>query len=398
MKKMRPVLQSIPQVNRDSWLAFFVNSLLIVTLFSMLMPFAGAQETYHSVQHDFKITKIAAGLERPWGLAFLPQGDMLVSERVGRLRMIKNGHLDPEPITGLPDNIYVAGQGGLLDIAVHPDFEVNKLVYFSYAGRGVGGAGTEVARGHLRCNALENVEVIFVAYPKTRGSNHYGSRLLFATDGTLFITTGDRYHRMADAQDPGNHLGSIIRINDDGTVPETNPFVNRANHQAEIYSYGHRNVQGITLNPTDQSIWAHEHGPRGGDEVNRLKPGANYGWPKITYGIDYSGEIISELTHAEGMEQPIVYWDPSIAPSGMAFYVGDRFPEWNGDLFVGSLVLTHLRRLEMDGDKVLSQEVLLKGMARIRDVRNGPDGYLYILTDEKDGKVLRLEPVGKNAE
>ncbi len=353
-----------------------------------------SEAVYQSEQHNFKITPIASGLERPWALAFLPNGDMLVSERVGRLRIIRDGKLESEEISGLPENMYVSGQGGMLDVILHPEFDENNLVYFSYAGSGKGGAGTEVARGILNGNKLENIETIFVAKPKTGGSNHYGSRLLFASDGTLFITTGDRYHRLVDAQDPSNHLGSIIRVHDDGSVPNDNPFVGKDNHQPEIYSFGHRNVQGIALHPVDQSVWSHEHGPRGGDEVNKLIAGANYGWPSITYGIDYSGEIISEFTHAPGMEQPVVYWDPSIAPCGMAFYTGDRFPEWKGNLFVGALAKKHLRRLVLKGDEITVQEVLLKDMARIRDVRNGPDGYLYILTDEKrDGKILRLEPV-----
>ena len=374
-------------------LIYLIKLLLITIAFFISMMSADAQEINNSNEHDFKIKIITDGLNRPWGLTFLPDGNMLITERVGRLRIIKNGQLEPKPISGLPKNIYVAGQGGLLDVAVHPKFDTNKLVYITYAGHGAGEAGTEVARGRLNGNTLENVETIFIVDPKTRGSNHYGSRLTFAADGTLYITTGDRYHRLDDAQDPSNHLGSIIRINDDGTIPDNNPFVGHSSNKPEIYSYGHRNAQGIAMRPSDQSIWSHEHGPRGGDEVNKLKPGANYGWPKITYGIDYSGEIISDQTHAKGMEQPIVYWDPSIAPSGMTFYTGNRFPKWNGDLFVGSLALTHLRRLKMDGDEVVTQEVLLEDMARIRDVRNGPDGFLYILTDEKDGKLLRLEPI-----
>ena len=365
----------------------------LIFFYTLATIVSSDQEIHHSDQHDFKLTIVAGGLERPWSLAFLPGGDMLVTERAGRLRIIKNGKLEPEPVIGLPNNIYAAGQGGLLDVALHPDFNKNKLIYLSYAGHGEGGAGTEVARGRLKGNLLENVETIFAVEPKTGGTAHYGSRLIFAEDKTLFITTGDRYRYLDEAQDPSNHLGSILRINDDGTIPSNNPFVGRANKKPEIYSYGHRNAQGITMRPSDLSIWSHEHGPRGGDEVNKLQPGANYGWPTITYGIDYSGAIISDQTHAPGMEQPIVYWDPSIAPSGMTFYTGDRFPNWKGDLFIGSLVLTHLRRLEMKADDVVAQEVLLGGIARIRDVRNGPDGFLYILTDDKDGKLLRLEPI-----
>jgi glucose/arabinose dehydrogenase len=375
---------------------YMLKTLVTLLLPSLLLfltaPLAIAQDSYHSDQHDFKLTQITDGLERPWALAFLPNGDFLITERVGSLRIVKDGKLQTKPIIGLPENIYAKGQGGLLDIAVHPEFATNNLIYISYAGQGKSGAGTEVARGRLIGNRLEDTETIFVVKPKTRGTLHYGSRLAFADDGTLYITTGDRYDRLHDAQQPSNHLGSIIRINDDGSIPQNNPFVNHKSYQPEIYSYGHRNAQGIAVKPADQSIWTHEHGPRGGDEVNKLKAGANYGWPAITYGIDYSGAIISDKTHAPGMEQPVVYWDPSIAPSGMAFYTGKRFPQWTGNLFVGALVLKHLRRLEMEGDEVVKQEVLLEGMARIRDVRDGPDGYLYILTDEKNGKLLRLEP------
>ena len=357
------------------------------------VSFAQAEDVVRSDQANFRLIEIASGLEHPWGLTFLPNSDILVTEREGRLRIVRNGELDPNPLTGIPENIYVAGQGGMLDVAVHPEFETNRLVYLSYAGLGEGGAGTEVMRGRLDGNNLEEAEVIFTVEPKTRGRLHYGSRLVFATDGTLLITIGDRYNRMHDAQDPDNHLGTTIRINDDGSVPENNPFIDHPSYQPEVFSYGHRNAQGLAIRPSDNSIWAHEHGPRGGDEVNKLEAGKNYGWPAITYGIDYSGAIISDQTHAEGMEQPVIYWDPSIAPSGMTFYDGAAFPEWQGDLFVGALVQRHLRRLEMNGDQVIAQEVLLDGMARIRDVRNGPDGSLYILTDDLNGKILRLESV-----
>ncbi|MDW3096115.1 MAG: PQQ-dependent sugar dehydrogenase [Gammaproteobacteria bacterium] len=368
----------------------FFFSILLLYLAPLLVI---AQDIYRSDQYLFKLNTITDKLNRPWGLAFLPNGDFLITERVGRLRIVKNGQLDPNPIVGLPKNIFVKGQGGLLDVAIHPEFATNNLVYISYAGGDENNASTEVAKGRLVNNNLEDTETIFIAEPKTEGSLHYGSRLVFAADGTLYITTGDRYDRLHDAQKPSNHLGSIIRINDDGTIPKDNPFLGHKTIQAEVYSYGHRNPQGITIRPSDQTIWSHEHGPRGGDEVNKLKPGANYGWPAITYGIDYSGEIISDKTHSHGMEQPIVYWDPSIAPSGMAFYTGNQFPQWKGNLFIGALVSKHLRRIVMKGDKIIKQEILLEGTARIRDVRNGPDGYLYILTDEKNGKLLRLEPI-----
>jgi glucose/arabinose dehydrogenase len=343
---------------------------------------------------EFRLTTVAEGLQSPWTLAFLPGGEMLVSERDnGQLRLIRDGELLPDAIQGTP-RVAAQGQGGLLDIAVHPDFASNRLVYLSYAASGEGGRGTQVMRARLEGGALTEVEVIFRVSPKTSGSAHYGSRLLFAPDGTLFVTLGDRFSFMQQAQNTANHLGTVVRINDDGSVPADNPFVGDVDARPEIYSYGHRNSQGIALRPGTNEIWQHEHGPRGGDEVNILTAGANYGWPAITYGIDYSGAIISDKTEAPGMEQPVVYWVPSIAPSGMAFYDGDKFPAWRGDLFVGALAGVHLRRLKLDDRRVVEQERLLEALdERIRDVRAGPDGYLYIVTDDPgNGRVLRLEP------
>ncbi len=356
---------------------------------------AAAQDgaTYESKAYKLKATTIAEGLENPWALAFLPNGDMLVTERAGRLRLITGGALQKEPIAGTPE-VVARGQGGLLDVAVHPKFSENKLIYLTYSGRGEGGAGTEVARAMLNGTKLEKPEVIFKVDPKTGGNNHYGSRLLFHPDGTLYVTFGDRYNFLQEAQNTTNHLGTIIRIKDDGSAAQDNPFIGTKGSKPEIYSYGHRNVQGIALRPGTAQVWAHEHGPRGGDELNLLKPGANYGWPAITYGIDYSGAIISDKTEAPGMEQPAVYWVPSIAPSGMAFYDGEAFAKWKGDLFIGALAGSHLRRIRLDGDKVVEQETLLQNLGeRIRDVRQGPDGFLYIVTDDPaNGKVIRLEP------
>lgn len=352
-----------------------------------------AEQTERSDQAAFKIVTLAEGLDHPWGMTFLPDGGILVTERSGQLRHVKDGRLESAPIKGTPA-VVARGQGGLLDVALHPGFAENGLVYLSYSGAGDGGAGTEVARGRLEGSELKDLEVIFRAQPKTNGTRHFGSRLVFANDGSLYISLGDRGSFMRESQNPGNHIGTVVRLNDDGSVPEDNPFVGEADKRPEIFSYGHRNVQGMTLHPETGAIWAHEHGPRGGDEVNLLKKGANFGWPAITYGIDYSGAIISDKTEAPGMEQPVVFWDPSIAPSGMAFYQGDKFPEWQGDLFVGALAHLHLRRLELDGDKVVAQESLLVDLGeRVRDVRSGPDGYLYVLTDSSDGQILRLEPL-----
>lgn len=356
-----------------------------------IKPALGDGHVTSSAQADFSVVTLAEGLENPWGLAFLPDGAMLITERSGDLRLFKDGRLEDQAIAGVPA-VVARGQGGLLDVAIHPDFAENNLVYLSYAGPGDGGTSTEVARGRLNDMALEDVEVIFRAVPKSGGTGHFGSRLVFANDGKLFISLGDR-RQIRESQNLGNHIGTMIRLNDDGSVPDDNPFIGQAGALPEIFSYGHRNVQGMTLHPESGEIWAHEHGPRGGDELNLLKAGANYGWPVITYGIDYSGAIISDKTEAAGMEQPVVYWDPSIAPSGMAIYDGDKFPQWQGDIFVGALAHLHLRRLEMEGDRVVDQESLLVDLGeRIRDVRSGPDGYLYVLTDSGDGQLLRLEP------
>ncbi|NVK19710.1 MAG: PQQ-dependent sugar dehydrogenase [Methylocystaceae bacterium] len=371
----------------------FQFAALFTVLFFSLSP-VQADEVYRSQEHDFKLVPITEDLSHPWGLAFLPNGDMLITERdKPALRLLSNGQLHPKPIIGLPDHIKTSGQGGLLDVTLHPDFEQNRLIYFSYAGSQQGRAGTEVARAKLVNHRLEHLETIFSVTPKTGGSAHYGSRLQFDKNGLLYITVGDRYNLMNEAQNPANHLGSIMRITDDGGAPMDNPFAKHPTYRPEIFSFGHRNPQGLTMRPSDGTIWAHEHGPRGGDEVNKLKAGANYGWPAITYGIDYSGATISDKTHLQGMEQPIVYWDPSIAPSGMEFYDATAFPNWQGNLFVGALAQRHLRRLVMQGDQVVEQEVLLKGFARIRDIKTGPDGFIYILTDHDNGGLYRLEPL-----
>lgn len=358
----------------------------------MVVPVVGQAQEFVAEDYRYRVVTVTDKLNYPWGMVFLPNGDMLITEKPGNLRMIKEGVLLREPVKNAPDAVQ-QGQGGMLGIALHPKFKRNRLVYISYSGRGEGGVSTEVARGKLVGSALQNLEVIFKAKPKTSAGHHFGSRLLFLPDGTLLVTLGDRGDK-DQAQNLANHKGVIVRINDDGSIPANNPFVGRKGVLPEIYTYGNRNVQGIALEPNTKRVWAHEHGPRGGDEVNIIKKGVNYGWPKITYGIGYSGAIISDKTHMKGMAQPVIYWDPSIAPCGMDFYTGDKFAKWNGNIFVGALAGQHLRRLVVKGDKIVKQENLLEGLGeRIRDVQTGLDGYIYVLTDNAYGRLLRLEPM-----
>jgi glucose/arabinose dehydrogenase len=318
---------------------------------------------------------------------------MLVTERPGRLRLIEDGRLAAEPVAGLPP-IEAHGQGGLLDVALHPRFAENQLIYLAYAGSGKGGVSTEVARGKLVDNRLEDVQVLFRQQPKSKTGRHFGSRLVFDRAGYLYITLGDRGERER-AQRPDDHAGSVIRLHDDGRIPADNPFVGREGWKPEKFTLGNRNIQGAALHPRTGEVWAHEHGPQGGDEINVIRSGINYGWPVITYGVNYViGTPIGEGTHKPGMAQPLYYWVPSIAPSGMTFYTGDSFPRWRGDLFVGSLKDRMLVRLSLEGEQVVAEERFLHDvLGRIRDVRQGPDGFLYLLTDENDGALVRLEPV-----
>lgn len=341
-----------------------------------------------------KVEVVAQGLTHPWALQFLPDGRLLVTERPGRLRIVgRDGRLS-EPIAGLPP-IEANGQGGLLDVALAPDFAASRRLFLTYAEPRNPGNGTSVAAARLAAGAegrLADVTVIFRQQPAGRRGLHFGSRLAFATDGTLFVTLGERYERDT-AQDLSRHWGKVVRINGDGTVPKDNPFVGRTGALPEIWSYGHRNPQSAAIHPATGKLWVVEHGPQGGDEVNIAASGKNYGWPVIGYGIDYSGARIHAGTHREGMEQPAYYWTPSIAPSGMAFYTGQLFPRWQGNLFVGALAGQALHRLVLEGERIVAEEVLLKDRGwRIRDVRQGPDGALWLLTDEADGRVVRLSP------
>jgi glucose/arabinose dehydrogenase len=340
-----------------------------------------------------EVAEIARGLEFPWGLAFMPDGRMLVTERAGRLRIVgRDGALSP-PIEGVPA-VRTGGQGGLLDVALSPGFAQDRTVFLSYAEPTELGGRTAVARGVLDGTTLREVRPIFRQAPDAPGGYHWGARLAFGRDGTLFVTLGDRFSLRDRAQDLGTHLGKVVRIRPDGSVPEDNPFAKRAGALPEIWSYGHRNVQGAAVHPTTGRLWTHEHGPQGGDEVNVTLAGRNYGWPAITFGREYvTGLRIGEGTEKAGVEAPLVHWSPSIAPSGMAFYTGERFPQWKGHLLVGALASQSLYRLELDGEKVVRQERMLQSLGRrIRDVRVGSDGLVYLLTDSPEGSVLRLSP------
>jgi glucose/arabinose dehydrogenase len=348
-----------------------------------------------------RLRTVASGLANPWGLAFLPDGRMLVTERSGQLRLIGRDGQPSQPIDGVPE-VDAKGQGGLLDVAVDPQFTENGFVYLSYAEKGDPSHtppssaevnGTAVARGKLVGNRLESTTVIFRQQPKVRGSAHFGSRLVFARDGRLFITLGDRFAHRDQAQNLENHFGKVIRIESDGRVPKDNPFVSTPSARPEIWSYGHRNMQGAALHPGTGELWTNEHGPQGGDEINLDLPGRNYGWPVITYGAEYgSGKAIGESTAKTGMEQPQHHWVPSIATSGMAFLTSERYPGWKGDVFVGGLAGKTLVRLSLDGNKVTGEQRLLSDLKeRIRAVVQGPDGWLYVLTDHPKGRVLRVE-------
>jgi glucose/arabinose dehydrogenase len=339
-----------------------------------------------------QVQQVAQGLEQPWGLAFLPDGRMLITEKAGTLRLVDAQGKVSAPLAGVP-KVVVRGQGGLLDVAVDPQFARTQRIYLSYSEpRGGDANATAVAHARLDGNALKDVTVIFRQQPARDSGHHFGSRLVFAPDGALFVTLGDRNSARDQVQPLDTTIGKVVRIDRDGGIPEGNPFVTREGALPEVWSYGHRNLQGAAWNPADGQLWTHEHGPKGGDEINIARPGRNYGWPAITYGREYSGLKVGEGISAKtGMEQPLHWWLPSIAPSGMAFYTAERFPQWRGQLFVGSLKFGQLVQLQLDGERVV-RETRHEMKARIRDVRQGPDGYLYLLTDAADGRLLRVAP------
>jgi glucose/arabinose dehydrogenase len=345
-----------------------------------------------SIAAPGKVTDVVRGLEHPWGMAFLPDGRLLVTERPGRLRIVdKSGKLSAA-VKGVP-KVHAQGQGGLLDVALDPQFAQNRIIYLSYSEPEEDVSGTAVARGRLTDAGLQDVKVVYRQQPKVSGSGHYGSRIVFRRDGTMFITQGERMRYSEQAQDLKSLLGKVVRINRDGTIPKDNPFVSRSGARPEIWSYGHRNVQAAALDPGTGLLWTIEHGARGGDELNQPQAGKNYGWPVISYGRDYSGRAIGEgITAKAGMEQPVYYWDPVIAPSGMLFYTGNAYPGWKGSIFVGSLTPGALVRLAMSNGRVTREERYLRELdERIRDVEQGPDGLLYMLTDSSSGRVIRLE-------
>lgn len=373
-------------------------ALALVSMALGLLSPAAAQNSSAQLRTDklsVKVVALTNGLAHPWSMAFLPDGRMLVSEREGRLRLLgADFKLHPRPIEGLPE-IVARGQGGLFDVVLHPDHARNGWIYWAYNAPGPGGWGTALARGQLQGHRMTNVQVLFSMLPKTRSNHHFGGRIVFDRQGMVYLTLGDR-GEMERAQRLDDHAGSVIRLHDDGRIPADNPYVGRAGAKPEKWTLGNRNIQGAALHPVTGDIWSHEHGPQGGDEINLMRSGRNYGWPLVTQGVNYgSGTPIGEAKNKPGFEVPLHVWTPSIAPSGMAFVAGDRFPQWRGHLLVGALRGQVLVRLDVQNEKIVGEERLLEGLiGRIRDVRLGPDGLIYLLTDEAQGALLRLEPAG----
>ena len=352
---------------------------------------------------DYQKITLVKNLEHPWSIAWLPDGKILITERPGRLRIFRDGILEPTPISGVPQ-VFAAGQGGLLDVSAHPRFAENRFIYLTYSHGDRSNNRTRIARARLENNTLGDLKVIFEVSQTKPGAQHFGSRIIWLPDGTLVASIGDGGNPPIEfngefirqqAQNRNSHFGKVIRLNDDGSIPSNNPFATSTDAKPALWSYGHRNIQGITLDPTKNRVWATEHGSRGGDELNLIERGENYGWPVVTHSREYSGGLISPETSRPGLVDPKVIWTPSIAPSGLAFYNGDRFPQWRGNLFAGGLVSQDIRRIQLDpGGNVIAQNSIPIGQ-RVRDVRQGPDGLLYVLTDDRNGQLIRLEPMGK---
>ena len=349
-------------------------------------------------QANLKVDTVASGLTMPWASALLPNGDLLVTERTGKLRLVKGGKLDPVAISGVPE-VFYKGQGGLLDIALHPDYKQNGWIYISYSSPKAtgeegdeGGANTALMRAKLKDHALTDIQPLFKAMPNVKSNPHFGGRIIFDKKGYVFLSLGERGQK-ENAQDLSKDQGKIVRLHEDGKIPKDNPFVKTAGARPEIWTYGHRNPQGLIIHPATGVIWEHEHGPQGGDELNIIQSGKNYGWPLITFGIDYDNSIISNDTARTGMQQPVIYWKPSIAPCGMTFVTSDKFKDWKGDLIVGSLKFMYLQHLVVREDKVVSREIIFDKIGRVRDVRQGWDGNIYVVV-ENSGRVIRISPRG----
>jgi glucose/arabinose dehydrogenase len=378
--------------------------LFLVLLAASVTAVVNGQSTTRSALHDYRVVTVADGLVQPWSIAFLPGGDALITERPGRLRILRQGKLVAQPVEGVP-KVFHSGQGGLLEVMPHPNFASNRLLYITYSKPGSTEADSRTAliRGRFENDRLTDVKEIFDAVSKGRG--HYSGKIAFDKNGYLFLTLGDRQVppegnlEAHPAQDLSNHHGKIVRLHDDGRVPTDNPFVSRAGARPEIWSYGHRNVQGLAIHPETGELWADEHGPQGGDELNRIEPGKNYGWPVIGFGVNYTtGLAIHKGTHRDDMEQPVKIWVPSIGISGMMFYTGDKFPQWRGNLFIGGMNGQQLSRLTLNDRRVANEETLVQQMGRIRDIRQGPDGFIYLVTDNREGAatpIYRLEPVAR---
>jgi glucose/arabinose dehydrogenase len=387
-----------------------MKSLLIVALLVFQIPSSAQQggraslpllalpQTFETAMHRIRVVPVATGLANPWSIAFLPNGDMLVTERAGRLRVIRNGVLDPKPVSGSPA-VRTTALGGLLEVALHPGFSENRLLYLSYTKVGEKDlTTTALARGRWNGNVLEDVRDIFVANSWSKSATNFGGRIAFDRNGFLYLTVGERQEQDR-AQKGDDHGGKVLRLRDDGSVPPDNPFVGKAGYLPEIYSLGHRSPQGLAMHPETGAIWENEHGPLGGDEINIILPGRNYGWPLVTFGMNYDGTRISDTTWRADLEPPFMFWVPSIAISGISFYRGDKFPNWKGNAFVGALfegrtrATGHVQRLTFEEGRPIQREPILTELhQRIRDVRPGPDGLLYVLTDENPGAVLRIEP------
>ncbi|MDY6898326.1 MAG: PQQ-dependent sugar dehydrogenase [Cyanobacteriota bacterium] len=349
---------------------------------------------------NFKTTTVLRGLERPWGMEWLPDGAILITERPGRVRIVRNGKLDPNPVSGVPE-IYAANQGGLMDVSLHPNFEKNRFVYFTYSHGTSQANRTRVARATFDGSTLKNWEVVFQVSQAKPGGQHFGSRIVWLPDNTMLVAIGDGGNPPTQlngdlirkqAQNLNSHFGKVVRINDDGSIPKDNPFATSENADKAIWSYGHRNIQGMTVDPINNRLWSTEHGSRGGDELNLMEAGKNYGWPEVSYSDEYSGGPVTNVKSRPGVPEPKVVWTPSIAPSGLAFYSNDRFGVWKGDLFAGGLVSNDVRRIDLDGNGNVVKEESIPIGRRVRDVRQGPDGGLYVLTDEQDGQLISIEP------